>query len=133
MTYVGNGGSPSGVRLTSTLKQSSLCPGEESTTFSCTASGTELVWKVGGITLSFNRNAIVGASRIIEDKTAILMHIDNAEDNGHAVRLSVLTLGAQLRATEMLSVECHNGSDHLVEIMQYLPRPAGILTRSIHS
>ncbi len=114
--------------LDSTLKQSSLCPGEESTTFTCTASGTDLVWIVGRIMLSFNRNANVGVSRIDPegDRIAILISIDNAEDNGCAIRFSVLRVSAHPQATEMLSVKCHNGSSHLAEEIQYLPRPAGI-------
>ncbi len=77
--------------------------------------------------LSFNRNAKVKASRKNPeiDGLAILMRIDNAEENGHAVRLSVLTINAQPQATGMLSVKCHNGSDRLAEEIQYLPRTAG--------
>ncbi len=114
--------------MDSTLKQSSLCPGEEFTTFSCTASGTDLVWIVGGSMLSFNRNANVGAFRIDPEGNiaAILMIIDSAEIDGHAVRFSVLRVSAQPQVTEMLSVKCHNGSSHLAEEIQYLPRPAGI-------
>ena len=113
----------------STLKQSSLCPGEELTTFICTASGTDLIWVVGGIPLSFNRHANVGAARIDPERdiTAILMGINNnEEENGHAVRLSVLTVSAQPQAnvTEMLSVKCHNGS--VAEEIQYLPSTASM-------
>ncbi len=128
MIYVGgSGGSVPGVILDSTLQQSSLCPGDESTTFTCTASGTDLVWIVGGRMLSFNRNAIVGTSRIDPegDIAAILTSIDRTEENGHAVRSSVLRVSSQPQATEKLSVKCHNGSSHLAEEIQYLPRPAG--------
>ena len=78
--------------------------------------------------LSFNRNANVGAFRIDPDGNiaAILMIIDSAEIDGHAVRFSVLRVSAQPQVTEMLSVKCHNGSSHLAEEIQYLPRPAGI-------
>ncbi len=41
-------------------------------------------------------------------------------------RFSVLRVSAHPQATEMLSVKCHNGSSHLAEEIQYLPRPAGI-------
>ncbi len=124
---IGHGGNPSGAMLASTLKQSSLCPDEESATFTCTASGTELVWIVGGTTLSFNLNANVGTSRTYSERaiTAILVHIDNAEFNGYAVRLSVLTVNAQPQATEMLSVRCHNGSNYSAKEIQYLPTTAG--------
>ncbi len=115
--------------LDSTLKQSSLCPGDELTTFTCTASGTELVWIVGEITLSFNYNANVGTFRKIDENiSAILMSIDNREYTGQVVRFSVLRVRVQPQATEMLSVACHNGTDHLAKEKQYLPRPAGILT-----
>ncbi len=125
---IGSGGSSPGVIiLDSTLKQSSLCPGNVSTTFTCTASGTDLVWIVGGTTLPFNRNAIAGRSRTDPERdiTATLLHISNAEENGYADRFSVLTARAQLQATEMLSVQCHNGSSNLAEEMVYLPRVAG--------
>ena len=114
--------------MDSTLKQSSLCPGDESTTFICTASGTELVWIVGGRTLSFNLNAQVGALRIDPERniTTILMSINNAEENGHAVRLSVLTVGTRSQPAAMLSVACHNGISLLAEEIQYHPSIAGI-------
>ena len=65
----------------------------------------------------------MGASRIYPegDRRAILMHI---EEDGYAVRLSV---GAEPQATGMLSVKCHNGSDHLEEEIEYLPKHAGLL------
>ncbi len=116
--------------LDSTLKQSSLCPGDGSTTFICTASGTELVWIVGGRReLSFNHNASVGVPRINPEYggiIAILMRIENPEENGYAVRVSVLTVGAQPQATEMLSVKCHNGFNLNAKMMEYLPRRAGM-------
>ncbi len=138
MTYVGNEDIPSGVRLASTLRQNSLCPGEEFATFSCIASGTELVWIVGGRSISFNQNAIVGASRISPEGNirAILMNIDSEEGAGYAVRLSVLTVSAEPQAIDMLSVKCHNGSDHVhvTEEIQYIPKHAGLLlTMSIQS
>ncbi len=89
----------------------------------------ELVWTVGGgRPLSFNHNASVGAPRRNsehDDIIAILMRIENPEENGYAVRVSVLTVGAQPQATEMLSVECYNGFD--TTMIWYLPRTAGIL------
>ena len=119
--------------LDSTLKQSSLCPGEEFTTFICTAYGTDLVWEIGGRPLSFNRNAIVGTSRTNSERdvTAILIRIDNTEDNGYAVRVSVLTVSVQPQATEMLSVKCHNGSGNLAKEVQYFPRIAGIICSQV--
>ena len=128
---IGSGGSSPGVILDSTLKQSSLCPGNVSTTFTCTASGTDLVWIVGGTTLPFNRNAIAGRSRTDPERdiTATLLHINNAEENGYADRFSILTVSAQPQATEMLSVQfsvqCHNGSSNLAEEVVYLPRVVG--------
>ncbi len=118
--------------MDSTLKQSSLCPGDDYTTFTCTASGAELVWIVGGTTFSFNRNANVGASRmnLEQDVTTILLRRDDAEGNGYAVRLSVLTVNAQPQRTSRLSVKCHNGSAHLAKGMQFLPFTAGIIISS---
>ncbi len=114
--------------LVSTLKQSSLCLGEESATFTCTATGAELTWIAGGTTLSFNINAMEGTTRLNQEGyiTATLLHIDR-EDNGVARRLSVLTVRAQPQATDMLSVKCHNGSNHLAEEIAFLPRPAGTI------
>ncbi len=54
-----------------------------------------------------------------------MAYIGNAEDNGHAVRVSVLTVRAQSQATEMLSIKCHNGSNHSKEEIKYLPTTAG--------
>ncbi len=85
--------------------------------------------------LSFNRNANVGALRrdLRGNIEAILMSIDSTEVNGHAVRFSVLRVNAQPQTTERLSVKCHNGSSHLAEEIQYLPRPAGIFTIGLAS
>ncbi len=54
------------------------------------------------------------------------MNINNAEENGHAVRLSVLTVGTRSQPAAMLSVACHNGISLLAEEIQYHPSIAGI-------
>lgn len=100
------------VALDWTLDQGSLCPGEELATFLCSAVGTDLTWNVSGNTLSYNANAQVGAlrSNAPGDEIAVLVRVDDREDNGRAMRVSVLTIMRQLSSTEPVTVMCHNGS-----------------------
>lgn len=95
-----------------TLNQGSLCPGEELATFLCSTVGTDITWSVNGNTLSYNANAQVGALRANArgDEIAVLVRLDDREDNGRAMRVSVLTVTRQLSSTEPVTVMCHNGS-----------------------
>lgn len=118
------------VSLQSTLKQASLCPGEQTVTITCSAQGTDLAWVVGGRMMSYNSNAQFGdvRSNIESDETAILIRVDDSagEGGGRATRISVLSISARPTETEALTVLCHNGSaDFAVELI-FWRRVAGV-------
>ena len=115
------------VILHSTLKQNSLCPGDQVATFTCRAVGTDLTWVIGDDTMSYNANAQVGAlrSNAPGDVTCMLMRVDDREDNGRASRVSVLTINRRLYSDESVTVKCHNGSSEFGESRTFRRRSAG--------
>ena len=118
------------VTLQSTLKQGSLCPGDEVATFTCTARGTELTWvvNINGTLMNYNAHDRVGSirSNIDEDQRALLSRVDDIGENGVASRISVLIITAQSSATdsEAFIIMCCNGSREFTEEQRFLRRVA---------
>lgn len=128
------------VILTSSLKQTTLCPGDSAATFTCIANGTDLTWIVGGSILSYNANADVGALRTFSGVTAILLQIEELQSNGYGRRLSVLTIKAQPQASDALVVQCHNGTASAAKNSTFVPsfasdplQPEDVLTKPVAS
>ena len=89
--------------------------------------GTDLTWSVHGNTLSYNANAQVGAlrSNARGDEIAVLVRVDDREDNGRAMRVSVLTMMRQPSSTELVIVMCHNGSSAFGKQKEFWRKAAG--------
>lgn len=122
------------VTVGSTLKQGSLCPGEDTATFTCSAVGTDLIWTVDGRMMSYNANAQVGAirSNAQSDQTAILIRVESLAGRV-ANRMSVLTITALPSATGPITVRCHNGSTTFALELRFWRRVAGIHTQKRQS
>ena len=120
------------VALSSSLKQSSLCPEEAFAVFTCIALGTDLTWLIGEIMMSYNANARVGTLRSSQESDITATLLRKAiirRENGYGHRLSVLTVNIQPLATENLIVQCHNGSSNQARSLIYLPKIPGELTK----
>ena len=119
------------VKLDSTLRQNSLCKGDEGVSFTCIATGTDLTWLLSNRMMSYNTNARVGSirSNIETGETAILMRVDPIEENDiDRRRTSVLTITAQPSAAAPLRVRCHNGSAQSASEITFWRREAGEYT-----
>ena len=115
------------VNLTSSLKQSYLCPTDQQVTFTCTTAGTDLVWMVNQMMLSYNSIASVGALRSNHDSTitSAFISIWGSSDHGVAYRRAVLTVIAQPGTIDPVTVTCHNGSTNESEQINFLPDTKG--------
>lgn len=109
------------ITLTSSLKQTTLCPGDSAATFTCIANGTDLTWIVGGSILSYNAYADVDALRGSSGVKAILLQIEELQPNGYGRRLSVLTIKVQPQASDALVVQCHNGTASTAKSSTFVP------------
>ena len=106
------------VSLDSSLRQKSLCPGEEVATFLCTTNCTRVHWRINERLLAFDSEQI-GDSKRARNNYASLLRCSESEGC-----ISILNV-AETTPT-MTRVECSNGSNNSpVESMVYYHGVAG--------
>ena len=103
--------------LSSTLKQSNLCPGDLGTVITCSTLGTSLVWNVNGYVVSFREYMDVGE---LYTRNGYSMHllrkVFNATGAGDTLFVSALSI---MGSDEFIRVGCHNGLTSNQRFLEY--------------
>lgn len=82
--------------------------------------------------MSYDRNARVGALRSnAADVTAILFMKNNLNDNGLAIRISILQVRLRPYTSQPMTVQCHNGSVSEAEMVTFWPKVVGQLATQL--
>ena len=114
------------VNLTSTLKQDSFCPDEVEVTFTCTAIGFDLQWRINNKTIYYNQKAkeenIQRLGQFNATFDLLRRVILGEEDYGQ--RVSVCHVARPYTNNTTLTVECLNGG--LPEEKTFLPKVLGM-------